>query len=1088
MPQMKKTNELIEGSTHDFVIKSFEDKKINDRTRNIITVETFKDEFTTVIGFSWQTKDIWNFPTLICQIEKIYANGAIKLKNIDYRHPIYQVGQAYEFNVIGNTKKKNKDGEFDVFQLRGEDGCTHEVNMLIGQKIKKAEYKVLKCSILKITHRLHLHQIKLEDHLFVDFEKIVPEKELKNKYFTPELTNKHYPEDSKKLQNQYESKSAFWTITYTDAVLPRLLREHVKRLDYKQAFEINKMIIIFEEWILSKGILTSFSNRDQYNITKRKANTQLKNAQIKNDVLLNILNNGLEAIDNKTFFENEENSVERLYFLLQYSDIGAIDGSKIISVLHDIILTKKNNLPKTNPTLYKLLQLFHFRKKEFTPVTENFSLYTSYQNEYSLEKKDLKYLQLCFAEIMLSDFTENSTKKNITTGQLLRFFTRTKTNIKEKETLLLAAYKYFENLNHDNLPIPFFLGNKKITVDFNALKDDLENNLKLDTLYLELKQNSDNSQTIEVKLTKKSKNGFEVNYKNIQGFLPNNFVSDKFLKKHDFENHDFENNDITVFAKCFLLSREFNFFIIKQDESYPARIKNELNFEMGKVYEGKIKSIQNYGLFITTKVGEGLVRLNEILDIYWSGSKIHTIFKIGDKVKVVLKDFSTDKKPNLSIFRIKEIDLDYYKHFCNRIINYGELSDSDEENADSEIEYKKELELNLDEVLKEKALCIEQYASICTNKEVKLIHYKIAKQLYSNSNNARSFLLNTYISYFELINEFEILIGNEDISSLSHIKNKSNEIIGSFSEKTLETFPECNKLLSFLEIVSLFNEFSNEALGKLFNYVQKYHDENTARDLRTVAKITLANNLLASETDADKEFLLKNIKLIFNYLSVGFLSLEETLEDKNAKELKEERLYILEKIKGDENETMEFKSSFISPILSDKQFELLKSLEQSEKTESNKIAISKINGDLAKKAIIHSALKTLAAFANSEGGTLLIGVTDRKEIIGLNTDYQSLSKDKDKYRDKFGLFFDSKVKEYLGDGFSSLMTKKFIAFENRDILFINVKKSNQEVFLKINEEGKAEEQLFIRNLSSTVALSGSSLATFIKNKHLKQLK
>ena len=35
-------------------------------------------------------------------------------------------------------------------------------------------------------------------------------------------------------------------------------------------------------------------------------------------------------------------------------------------------------------------------------------------------------------------------------------------------------------------------------------------------------------------------------------------------------------------------------------------------------------------------------------------------------------------------------------------------------------------------------------------------------------------------------------------------------------------------------------------------------------------------------------------------------------------------------------------------------------------------------------------LKTIAAFSNAEGGTLIMGVTDDMEIVGLEHDYQSL--------------------------------------------------------------------------------------------------
>ena len=51
--------------------------------------------------------------------------------------------------------------------------------------------------------------------------------------------------------------------------------------------------------------------------------------------------------------------------------------------------------------------------------------------------------------------------------------------------------------------------------------------------------------------------------------------------------------------------------------------------------------------------------------------------------------------------------------------------------------------------------------------------------------------------------------------------------------------------------------------------------------------------------------------------------------------------------------------------------------------------IDKIEGERASKRIVHSALKTLVAFANSKGGVLIIGVNDAKRIIGLELEFNS---------------------------------------------------------------------------------------------------
>ncbi len=162
---------------------------------------------------------------------------------------------------------------------------------------------------------------------------------------------------------------------------------------------------------------------------------------------------------------------------------------------------------------------------------------------------------------------------------------------------------------------------------------------------------------------------------------------------------------------------------------------------------------------------------------------------------------------------------------------------------------------------------------------------------------------------------------------------------------------------------------------------------------------------------------------------------------------------------------------------------LFKLNNQKEKTENIRIEIDKITGERAKKALVHSSLKTLNAFANSKGGTLLLGVNDYKQIIGLEVEFASFVKQEEKNRDGYGKYFDDLVRTYLGDSFSSLMTRKFIKFPEGDVLVVEIKPSVHEVFLQKNEEGKDVEQLYIRNLSSSKELLGSELAKYLRNKH-----
>lgn len=483
----------------------------------------------------------------------------------------------------------------------------------------------------------------------------------------------------------------------------------------------------------------------------------------------------------------------------------------------------------------------------------------------------------------------------------------------------------------------------------------------------------------------------------------------------------------------------------------------------------------DYGLFLATNAGEGLLYIDHIFDFEWNKNNIYKYFKVGQKIKVVLEDIAEDNKISFNFYQVKERDLLYYNDYVDRVF-------SDTTANFLETSKEKQQDTYFDIAQNEKAFCIEQFAVLQVDLNKKLQNFRIAKHFYTNAKNARSFLLNIYTSYFEILLKIKATLQNGTLEHIIEIKMQAEEIKNKIDKKTIETFPDSDKLVFFLDILRMFNEKSEATQEILFNYIKLYNTETTNKDLKTIAKITLANNLLISESKEDIEFSLKNLRLIFDYLSNGILSLEETVEDKNARELKEEIFYWLERIKEEESETLEFKSSFFTPILNENEIKRLSILKSREQTEQIKIEISRLNGDLAKKAIIHSALKTLVAFANTSGGTLLIGVDDKQNIIGLEKEYLSFAKSQDQNRDGFGKYFDDMVRHYIGDSF--LMNTKILKFPSGDVLIVQIKTSNQEVFLRKNQEGKEQEQLYIRNLSSSKELTGTELVKFIKNKHL----
>lgn len=1077
-----KNNHYEVGLQYDFEIISINlDFNKKGDIISIIKVEDLDKNQITVPGLKWQKKEIWKFTTLNCEVESI-SNGIPKLLNKDFRHPLFEIGKEYEFEVIGEKIKETEIGQYDIFQLKGVDDCVHEVKMLPGQKINNVKIDKITCIVKNISYHLNLHQINIKDPFFVTFDKIVNNKELEHKYFLNIFNiNDNANQDILYLIEQYNSKHAFWVFTFTDKILSKRFRETLERQDFNQAKEINKLIITFEEWIINKGIITSFPDELVRNNTILKAKRTLQSVKLYDEILYKLRENQFDILSDESIFQNKKNLIEKIYHIINFTSINLLQDDLFIIRLKEIINSANFESESELYYLDKLWKHISYHKKIFISDEEKeyFSLSTSNIGFDKFNLNEIKYLNWSYCEIIIAQKLKMNEHVNILCGQLLKIFTKLYSEIEKKEHLLFNAYMYFENYQSAELQIPFTF-NGQLIINFDLLENAIFNDNKTNEKWEKLENLFSNHDSFTVSLTKKSKTGYEVIYNNLKGFLPYQNIKDKKLKAYPFEESNF-----LIEAKCLSISRAFNFFIIQQIENTDSILnhKIDLKLSIGNIYDGVIKRVESYGLFINTRIGEGLLHKKEIFDCNWDTYNIDKYFKAGQRIKLVLKNIDNENKISFNFYSMKDKDVIYYNNYVERVLSF---------NVEEFFELEKDnlLDSNFDNTQIEKAFCIEQFAVLQFDIYQKIQNLQIAQQYYTNAKHARSFLINIYISYFDILLKIKNVLESNSLVNIFLIKSNANEIKNKINQKTIEIFPDSEKLIFFLDMISMFNEKGDLLLEQLFDYIKKYNSETKQKDLRTVAKITLANNLLISESKEDSGFTLNNLRLIYDYLSNGVLSLEETIENKNARELKVEILYWNERIKEDESETLEFKSSFYTPILDEisiNQLNILNNIEN--KTEKIINDISRINGDLARKKLIHSSLKTLVAFANSVGGTLLIGVNNNKIIIGLENEYLSTNpKLQYSNRDGFGLYFDDMVRKYIGDSFSSLMTRKFLKFPNGDVLIVKVEPSIDEFFLKKNDEGKDQEQLYIRNLSSSKELTGSELTKFIKNRQTGLLK
>ncbi len=137
-----------------------------------------------------------------------------------------------------------------------------------------------------------------------------------------------------------------------------------------------------------------------------------------------------------------------------------------------------------------------------------------------------------------------------------------------------------------------------------------------------------------------------------------------------------------------------------------------------------------------------------------------------------------------------------------------------------------------------------------------------------------------------------------------------------------------------------------------------------------------------------------------------------------------------------------------------------------------------VSGPGDKKVSEYTAMRAIASFINTEGGgTLFIGVNDKKEIVGLDKDYSTLSK---MNSDGFLLHLDNLIKNYLGNEYHPYIEVKVMNIENKDVCVIEVAKGAKWVYLQSKDNGVSKQEFFIRGTSSSQPLDPMEAVEYIR--------
>ena len=155
---------------------------------------------------------------------------------------------------------------------------------------------------------------------------------------------------------------------------------------------------------------------------------------------------------------------------------------------------------------------------------------------------------------------------------------------------------------------------------------------------------------------------------------------------------------------------------------------------------------------------------------------------------------------------------------------------------------------------------------------------------------------------------------------------------------------------------------------------------------------------------------------------------------------------ISELIRGGECETLEFKSTLQWDVV----------------------------GDIQNKGLRDSSLKTLVAFMNSEGGTLLIGVEDNGNIFGLEKDI-SIARNSE---DGFIQLVSSLIHDRIGPQYFPLIKYRIDKIDEKLVCVIDVAKSSEPTFL----DGTNGKEFYIRAGNTSRPLDPQQTVAYINTR------
>jgi hypothetical protein len=137
-----------------------------------------------------------------------------------------------------------------------------------------------------------------------------------------------------------------------------------------------------------------------------------------------------------------------------------------------------------------------------------------------------------------------------------------------------------------------------------------------------------------------------------------------------------------------------------------------------------------------------------------------------------------------------------------------------------------------------------------------------------------------------------------------------------------------------------------------------------------------------------------------------------------------------------------------------------------------------VQQDALHKPLEDQCLKAIAAFANSKGGTLLIGVSDDGRVPGLDLDLATVAES----RDKFDLHLTNLIKSRFSASFrAGCVSVSYPTVNEKLVCRVDVKPSRIPVYLAIKDvQGQASDRFIVRLGASSQEMPLSQALAYIR--------